>query len=113
MTDDDSSIRTTCELEVSLLLKLALWDHEPWLLSFVGHLFSSHPTRFVRMRLDRLIVTRHSYGRWATLGGPSIPKPRQEDQARRRRVRRPDGKAGESAMAKLTLQLMGRRLNSQ
>jgi hypothetical protein len=68
MDDDDLSIRTTCELEISLLLKLALWDHESWLLAFVGHLFSPDPTRFTRMRLDKLIVTKHSYGRWASLG---------------------------------------------
>lgn len=65
--DEEPPIRTTCELETTLLFKIGLWEHEPMLLAFLGKLFEQHPTRFVRVRADGLILMKHSYGRWASL----------------------------------------------
>lgn len=64
---NDDYIRTTCELEVTLMLKIGCWKHPPILLAFIAKLFEPHPTRFVRVRGDGLILLKHSYGRWASL----------------------------------------------
>jgi hypothetical protein len=64
-SDDD--IRTTCEIEIVLMLKIGCWKHPPILLAFIAKLFEQAPTRFVRVRGDGLILMKHSYGRWASL----------------------------------------------
>ncbi len=65
---EEPAIRTICELQCSTLCKLSLWDHESWLLSFVGHLLSPFPTRFVRLRADQIIVAKLPNGEWSELG---------------------------------------------
>lgn len=65
--DDDPPIRTTCEIEIVLMLKIGCWKHPPILLTFIAKLFERNPTRFVRVRDDGLILMKHSYGRWASL----------------------------------------------
>lgn len=60
-------IRTTCEIEIVLMMKIGCWEHEPILLAFVGKLFDRHPTRYVRVGADELILMKHSYGRWVSL----------------------------------------------
>jgi hypothetical protein len=68
MSDDDPVIRTNCELHTSILLKLSIWQHEPCLLSFVGHLLSRSPTQFVRLRPDNRIVVKQRSGDWNEIG---------------------------------------------
>lgn len=68
MSDDEPPIRTNCELQISVLFKLSFWSHEEWLLSFVAHLISPSPTRFVRLRHDGVIVAKQPTGEWTTLG---------------------------------------------
>lgn len=63
----DDDIRTTCEIEIVLMLKIGCWKHPPILLAFIAKLFERNPTRFVQVRADGLILMKHSYGRWASL----------------------------------------------
>lgn len=65
--DDDPPIRTTCEIEIVLMLKIGCWKHPPILLAFICKLFERNPTRFVQVRSDGLILMKHSYDRWASL----------------------------------------------
>jgi len=64
---NDDDIRTTCEIEIVLMMKIGCWEHPPILLAFIGKLFERNPTRFVRVRSDGLILMKHSYDRWASL----------------------------------------------
>lgn len=68
MSHDDLAIRTNCELYTSILLKLSIWQHEPWLLSFVGHLLSPSPSRFVQLRSGNCIVVKQQSGDWNEIG---------------------------------------------
>ena len=68
MSDDERPIRTNCELQTAILFKLGFWEHERWLLAFVGQLLSPGPSRFVRLRQDGIIVAKQPSGEWSDLG---------------------------------------------
>lgn len=68
MSEDEPPIRTICELQINILFKLSIWEHELWLLSFVSKLLSPFPTRFLRLRLNQMIFVKQPTGEWTELG---------------------------------------------